>query len=447
MYKPIQQIDEEVKRHFRGEGASSQSRPSLTPRSSSSNCNRMNSETALYTQRLERRPSLSQEHLYERTQRRRYIYAGFALLASLATFVIQTEAVNYLAMTLDYKKPIFILYVTHSSWFILWPLQVLILRVRKWRVPFKDFWRYHLANIYSTAVLIVNEQAVTEPLSVRRYFTRVILIITVSLNLAGSSWYLAINLTTAGDLTAIYNCSAFFAYAFSVPLLKEPFLWDKIFAVLLSIVGVIVVAYAGSEGDNAAKFSRATQPPAPSPPARPSHPVEYPHRALGNIVIGVGAVLYGLYEVLYKRLACPPQQVSARRQAAFANVVGSAVGLCTMCILWPVIPLFHFTGDEKFELPNGDQLKVLMVSVVANALFSGSFLTLMALTSPVLSSVAAILTTFLVAIVDWFLFGTQISLGGIFGGILIIIAFVLLSYASWKELQEDSDDDESEVML
>ena len=45
--------------------------------------------------------------------------------------------------------------------------------------------------------------------------------VTCALTFAGISWYIAVNLTTASDLTAIYNCSAFFAYVFSVPLLHE----------------------------------------------------------------------------------------------------------------------------------------------------------------------------------------------------------------------------------
>jgi hypothetical protein len=38
--------------------------------------------------------------------------------------------------------------------------------------------------------------------------------------------------------------------------------------------------------------------------------------------------------------------------------------------------------------------------------------------------------------VDWFL-GSAFAFLTIVGGIIIIAAFVLLSYASWKEIQED----------
>jgi hypothetical protein len=46
------------------------------------------------------------------------------------------------------------------------------------------------------------------------------------------------------------------------------------------------------------------------------------------------------------------------------------------------------------------------------------------------------LTIFIIAIVDWFL-GSTFAFLTLVGGVLIIIAFVLLSYASWKEIRED----------
>lgn len=61
----------------------------------------------------------------------------------------------------------------------------------------------------------------------------------------------------------------------------------------------------------------------------------------------------------------------------------------------------------------------------------------MSLTSPVLSSVAALLTIFLVALVDWMLTGKPLSAAAIIGGILIIVAFGLLSWSTYRELEEE----------
>ena len=262
--------------------------------------------------------------------------------------------------------------------------------------------------------------------------------ITSALTIAGGSWYVAVNMTTASDLTAIYNCSAFFAYAFSVPLLKDKLRFDKIFSVLVAIVGVLVVAY-GDSGPKAGESSGSAD-----------------NRTLGNIVIGVGSVLYGLYEVLYKKLACPPEGTSAGRSMIFANTVGSLIGTFTLLVLWFPLPILHWTGLETFRWPTGEAAWMLLISVIANAsmfslklydviavanssllAFPGSFLVLISLTSPVLSSVAALLTIFLVAIVDWLRTGKPLSAAALSGGVLIIVAFLLLSYSTYRELDEE----------
>lgn len=106
-------------------------------------------------------------------------------------------------------------------------------------------------------------------------------------------------------------------------------------------------------------------------------------------------------------------------------------------------------GYEKFEIPTGNAAWMLAISVLANAIFSGSFLVLISLTSPVLSSVASLLTIFLVAITDWILTGERLTAAAIVGGLLIIAAFLLLSWSTWVEVNEerrrmeDEDDVES----
>jgi drug/metabolite transporter (DMT)-like permease len=256
------------------------------------------------------------------------------------------------------------------------------------------------------------------------YFIKMTSFVTCALTVAGGSWYVAVNMTTPSDLTAIYNCSAFFAYAFSVPLLKEKLRWDKSFAVLVAIVGVLVVAYGGKNAPVDSDIPQAAE--------------EASNRLLGNMIIGVGSVLYGLYEVLYKWLACPPEGTSPGRGMIFANTFGSFIGAFTLGVLWIPLPILHYTGLETFQLPRGEAAWLMVISVLANVTFSGSFLILISLTSPVLSSVAALLTIFMVAIVDWLISHVPLSPGAIIGGLLIIGAFALLTWSTYKEMQEDT---------
>jgi drug/metabolite transporter (DMT)-like permease len=278
------------------------------------------------------------------------------------------------------------------------------------------------------------------------YMLRMTAFVTTALTVAGGSWYVAVNLTSPSDLTAIYNCSAFFAYAFSVPLLKEKLRLDKAFAVGVAIVGVLIVAYGDAVPTKHGGKSGGSVGGGPEDK-------EASNRVAGNLIIGVGSVLYGFYEVLYKKLACPPEGTSPGRGMIFANTFGSLIGSFTLLVLWIPLPILHITGLEKFELPRGEAARMLAISVLANAIFSGSFLVLISLTSPVLSSVAALLTIFLVAIVDWAWTGVPLSPAAIVGGLLIIAAFLLLSWSTYRQMAEerrkkqidlspsDSDDD------
>jgi drug/metabolite transporter (DMT)-like permease len=318
---------------------------------------------------------------------------------------------------------------------------LLALRIQKWQQPWPAFWRRHVTLLRQTAQM-VQHRTHHVPTHLQKKspvgpFIRTMIIVTCALTVAGASWYVAVDLTTASDLTAIYNCSAFFAYAFAVPLLGEKLRISKMLAVGIAIVGVLVVAYGdtstakhGSKSGGGTGGSHA-----PDSSETPDN------RFVGNLVIGVGSVLYGFYEVLYKRIACPPEGTSPGRSVIFANLVGSSIGIFTLLVLWIPLPILHFLGWETFVLPRGEAAWMLVISTLSNAVFSGSFLVLISLTSPVLSSVAALLTIFIVALCDEFLpppLYHPLTFAAIMGGLLIIFAFLLLSWATYREMDEEN---------
>ena len=212
--------------------------------------------------------------------------------------------------------------------------------------------------VESRTVHLTTKEAQKSPVA---YILRKTAIVTTALTVAGGSWYVAVDLTSPSDLTAIYNCSAFFAYAFSIPLLGDKLRSDKIFSVAVAIAGVLIVAYGDATPTKHGGKSGG------SVGGGPTEDSEASNRSLGNIVIGVGSVLYGLYEVLYKKLACPPEGTSPGRGMIFANTFGSLIGCFTLFVLWFPLPILHLTGLETFELPRGEAAWMLLISVLANA--------------------------------------------------------------------------------
>ncbi|CAN3374319.1 hypothetical protein DIURU_000802 [Diutina rugosa] len=277
----------------------------------------------------------------------------------------------------------------------------------------------------SSSVLDCARSMITTPAI--KYLLKYSFYITVVLTLAGCTWYAAMALTFASDVTAIYNCSAFTAYAFAIPMLHEKFSWLKVSSVFIAITGVFIVSYSGSSDDAN---------------------TEYPYRLWGNLLILFGAVLYGYYECLYKKYCCIPNHlaryISPRRQSSFANFVMALFGVYTFIILTSCMLISELTGIHRFKFYYGENntrvWSLVIGSIAGNLLFSGSFLLLMALTSPVLSSVSSLVTIFIIGVVEWVLFDNALSSQQLLGDFLIIIGFLLLTYASWKEITEGSDD-------
>ncbi|KAK6457601.1 uncharacterized protein RJT20DRAFT_125390 [Scheffersomyces xylosifermentans] len=266
------------------------------------------------------------------------------------------------------------------------------------------------------------------------------LLITGVLTIAGFTWYGAMAMTYAADVTAIYNCSAFTAYAFAIPILQEKFSWLKASSVIIAISGVFIVAYSGSSGDDKTVDDGEEL---------------YPYRFWGNLIILIGAILYGYYEVIYKRYLCVPPHLSKiitpRRQSTFANFVMGLLGFFTCIFVLVTIivaELFHIHSFNFFNY--GDKTRLIWTyivgSIFSNLIFSASFLSLMALTSPVLSSVSSLLTIFLIGIVEWIMFGNTLGFQQLLGDFLVVIGFVILTVASWKEISEGNEDDDVDAV-
>ncbi|KAK6460405.1 hypothetical protein DFJ63DRAFT_250196 [Scheffersomyces coipomensis] len=446
------------------------------------------------------------DHSSPHASKTKIIFIIFMFLLSLISFVTQTEFTSQ-AYQLGFSEPIILLLVTHGSWWILWPLQALtvslIRTISKYRdqnrngthlgnsgyqrlnvnsqlleenlstrkqVNLFEYFKKALVkqfhNVYHTAILVyegnVNHDERTENLDqliaqnphvstsdsfikcidsffktpAIKYIVFKAFLVTLVLTIAGSTWYGAMSMTYAADVTAIYNCSAFTAYAFAIPLLHEKFSWLKASSVIIAVAGVFIVAYSGSTDDQPDES-------------------QYPYRFWGNLIILIGAVLYGYYEVLYKKYLCIPHHlakiITPRRQSTFANFVMGFFGFFTSLIVITLVLFLELFQIHQFNFFNygpktGKIWGYIVGSIFSNLIFSASFLTLMALTSPVLSSVSSLLTIFLIGIVEWILFNNKLDAQQLLGDLLVVIGFVVLTVASWREISEGNEEDDVEAV-
>ncbi|GAA6010973.1 hypothetical protein JCM11491_005891 [Sporobolomyces phaffii] len=246
---------------------------------------------------------------------------------ALAAYTLQTELASYVQHTLDYKKPYFLFFCTHSGYMLLWPCHLIALKVAG--VPVGESLKALLpllAQHYASPPPRPSPQhalptsapphdfpfpyAASARLDVffntrwARNFVRKVALLTIFIAAPSLSWYAAVPLTSMADLTAIYNVFAFWAYLLSLKFLPSESAQTRVQArlklcsVLLAVGGVFVIAYGdliwGSKSENGAKGS---------------------NRVLGNGLALFGSIAYAGYEVWYKiKIALPEPSHSASCQ-------------------------------------------------------------------------------------------------------------------------------------
>ncbi|KAK9722091.1 hypothetical protein K7432_002938 [Basidiobolus ranarum] len=308
---------------------------------------------------------------------------------------------------MNYQKPYFILWVAHSFYLFLIPLQFLLNRFKgkSFRDSLQEF-RYNVEDIYG---LFVRKDEITQSYPSRiiyGHLFRVGFFLTFIFTSAAYLWYVSISFTTMAKLTAIYNTACFFAYVFSTWLLKEELNKIKILAVFLSITGVLMISLdlSGTPDVNTGENSTL----------------------LGDIIACICASLIGFYEVLYKKYAVPKET-----SISFANFFTGIIGGITFFCFWIPIPIFHYLEIESFALPDSTTVIFLLANASMGLIYNACFMIVIALTSPTFAAVGVMLTIPVVAVTDMLVTSTPISLAYVLGGVCIFIGFgVLLSAES-----------------
>lgn len=362
----------------------------------------------------------------------------------LVSYTTQTESMQYIQHNLGYSKPLFLLYVTHSSFLLLLPAYLLCIHFftsakvgHVWNLLKKDLTRqvHHFLEVSPTEPVPRLTWVVT--------MIAILFILTVALTIPSISWFLAVPFTSMANITSIYNTFSLWALVFSVYFLKENWDYLQACAVLLGVVGVSISA-TGS----------AVRPTAEEATGDKDKKTGLLSPAfMGDLLALIGAISMAAYEILYKRLTEVPEtseafipipseetpihdtthadDVTAEDEDAMpfgvhALAMTTGIGLVTLCLFW--IPLFfaHMYQAEPLEMPrDGTVIAWIALSATCGVLFNGSFAILLSLWGPVLASMSCLLTTVLVQLTDM-VQGIPFTWMSILGNVIITVSFLCL---------------------
>jgi len=359
-------------------------------------------------------------------------------IITLTAIVVQSQLTQYVQSTLHFRKPFFLLYVVHSSFALTFPLHLLYL-VLTTPASLKSILKG--LSLAIKIHLTPSEQGpVATPQSPFPYacLLRLVAYLTFGLTVPALTWFASISLSPISDVTAIWNTNAFLAYIITVRLFKLNWELRKLLAVLVATFGVLAVVY----GD--ATLLRGDAPPADhrsrsiivatSETTRPNAPL------VGDLLALCSSVGFALYQVMYNRYAALPSESDPQFYTGggayylplpgssddipaselsedddlkiddlvypppfglHPNLLTSGIGLMTFLALWILLPVLHYTGYERFQLPGSPTTLLSIFGIAGTGLvFCAGLMTLLGIWGPIVVSVGNLLTIVLVLLSD-----------------------------------------------
>lgn len=280
---------------------------------------------------------------------------------------------------------------------------------------------------------------------------------------------------SVSDVTAIWNSNAFWAYVLSVKINSHVWETRKLVSVIIASVGVLMVVYGSQTEQSTSAVNGTSSFDAPSAPF------------IGNVLTLVASFAYGLYQVMYKRFAALPDELSRSSPSTwrrlslssvtrstdsiedvsllrdgdaecvqpipfglYPNFLTSCMGLLTFIVMWIFIPILDYTNVERFTLPTDIWTSVCIFGIVCTGvMFYMTFMVrklssvstgsltnrlqiLLGVWGPVVTSVGNLLTIVLVMLSDVILGNAvgSLTLWGIAGSTMVVCAFAVLAHDS-----------------
>ncbi|KAK8861635.1 hypothetical protein IAR55_002458 [Kwoniella newhampshirensis] len=221
--------------------------------------------------------------------------------------------------------------------------------------------------------------------------------------------------TSVASVTILSSTSGFFTLALGRICGVESLTRTKIFAVVASFMGVLLVTQSDSSL---------------SPSSDPMGTAEIPtHPIFGDILALLSAAFYAVYVILLKVRVVDEERADMQLMLGFA-------GLFNTIFLIPIFPILHYTGWETFELPPTKEAWVICLINFCITL-SSDYLYVLAMlkTTPMLVTIGLSLTIPLALIGSLFVPSSSeaITLLSLLGATLVFVGFAMLGWQGYEE--------------
>lgn len=238
--------------------------------------------------------------------------------------------------------------------------------------------------------------------------------------------------TTVASVTLLLSTISIWTLIFGTLTGVERFSWKRLCGVLGSFVGVLLVLdfNFASRKSSLKDVSIRTRVMDKFPKKTASE------LALGNTFTLLSAIIFGLYTVLLKKTTTKiqPQQLNVL-------LFFGLIGMCNMVLLLPCFPALHYSGIEKFSLPQDARTwSALLLNSIFSVMSDICWLYAMVMTSPLVVSVGLSLAIPLSLVGEMVLQGHYEGWLYWFGSGIVFASFVFVDQEGVQDMDGTADD-------
>jgi len=304
------------------------------------------------------------------------------------------------------------------------------------------------------------------------------LLLSVVVNLQVWTWFISLPITDTMVNTVIYQSCCVWVFLISVIFLKERVTFIKVSSTLLTFIGVATIS----------SFPCVSGP--VTPPGPPTS--EETQHLLGDVFVIVSAILYAVYEVLFKLFFEPAPAASSEEEsrdeaeqseveeseeeerfrrnmatgelrrdgssggdvvprvdahstpqgsgthlAATSFVFVGWLGFWNFILLWIPIVALHYSGFTVFEIPEESLRPMLLLDCALQGTYTASLAVAICFSSPLFVTIGTVLAIPASVMVDALCNGISCSAASGVGTGLVVTGFLGINIAALLEGRRD----------
>jgi drug/metabolite transporter (DMT)-like permease len=308
-----------------------------------------------------------------------FILGLICILCNSAATVVFTLVIQLLGSSSSLDQPFLEVFWNHVVWVLIFPIAWLWLVVFEKKHGWRDLpWKRLVIWGFTGGPLLV---------------------------FGAFSYYLSLTRTSLVVSNSVNNCVFVPIFILAVVFLKETLSIARVAGMLVSVGGVVMLAFGSDNGTNEGVPDISV---------------------LGFVFLLIALVFGAVYSILFSWLF-REENVKFGNSPIISLFAIAFIGLSTLTVMWAGVVIGHYSGLEPFVMPTLSQFEVLLFNALMDLILNLANLLAILFIGAALNAVGLLLTVPLAVVTQALYLHSELS-GLAYGGIVLILLGCVVFY-------------------